>query len=323
MLCDGKVYSLWKSLIDALRREAPLLTLTGGEAAKELPVLRRLWKKLWQYRVDRGQTLLIVGGGSIMDAAGFAAATWKRGIPFVSLPTTFVAQIDAAIGGKVGINFRKGKNLIGTYAEPQAIWLLPDFLRSLPSRELRAGWVEGYKHALLDGESLWIQLQDTTFTTIPSSDMLRSLAAVKLRFVIQDPHETKGIRQALNLGHTLGHVWEALAARTKSPLLHGEAVAIGMLQELWLSVRRGLLSESLWQAVVKKFHREGLLLPLPPFTWRQWEKYLLQDKKLRDGQLLLPLLTHPGAFQLSPITIEELKASIRIYRGYLQQLSSS
>lgn len=323
VLCDGKVYALWKALIDELRGEAPLLTLAGGESVKELPVLRRLWKKFWQYRIDRGQTVLIIGGGSVLDAVGFAAATWKRGIPFISIPTTFVAQIDAAIGGKVGINFRKGKNLIGTYAEPQAIWVLPDFLRTLPSRDLRAGWVEAYKHALLDGETLWKQIHDTAFTELPSSDLLRALAAVKLRFVGQDPHETQGIRQALNLGHTLGHVWEALAAHTASPLLHGEAVAIGLVQELWLSVKRGFLSVSLWQAVAEKFRQSGLLSSLPPFTWRQWEQYLLQDKKLRDGQLHLPLLTQIGDFRLLPVTIEELKMSVRTYRIQLQTYSHS
>lgn len=284
---------------------------------KELPALRRLWKKLWQYKVDRGQAILLIGGGSILDAGGFAAATWKRGVPFVSIPTTLVAQIDAAFGGKVGINFRQGKNLIGTFAPARAVWIWPDFLKTLPSRELRAGWVEALKHSLLHSEALWTQVRQIAFDSTPSIDMLRALISVKAHIVAQDPHENLGIRQALNLGHTLGHVWETLSHRTETPILHGEAVAIGLVQETWLSLQRGYLAPPLWEALTEKLRQEKLLLPLPPFTWRQWANLLLQDKKLRDGQLYLPLLIDAGKWQLTPLQISEIQAAVKAYKRLL------
>ncbi|MCX8112065.1 MAG: 3-dehydroquinate synthase [Bacteroidia bacterium] len=314
-ICDGKVYANWKPLIDSLSGEAPLITVAGGEEVKTLPALRRLWKKLWQYRVDKGQTVLLIGGGSVLDVGGFAAATWKRGTPFISVPTTLIAQVDAAFGGKVGLNFRQGKNLIGTYADPQAVWVAPDFLRTLPPRELRAGWVECYKQALLSDQSLWSHLQSLSFSTIPSVELLQRLVSIKMRYVEQDPREEQGIRQALNLGHTLGHVWESLSLRTQAPLLHGEAVAMGLIQEILLSAQTNRLPKAVAEAILSKLRAEALMLPLPTFTWSAWEKILLQDKKVRNGQIFLPLLVEIGKVQLVPVSIQALKASVRLYQA--------
>lgn len=299
-----------------LTGETPLITLQGGESVKTLPVARRIWKKLWQYRIDRGQVVLLVGGGSLLDVGAFCASTWKRGVPFVHMPTTFVAQIDASIGGKNGINFRGGKNLIGTFAEPVAIWGYVGFLKTLPQRELRAGWVEALKHALLAGGGLWGELLSTPFSSLPKAPLLEELATVKLKIVALDPLE-KDQRRLLNLGHTLGHVWEALSLRIEAPLTHGEAVALGLLQEAWLSHRKGLLAESFLYALLHKLQAEGFLQPLPPFTWRQWEQVLLQDKKMRAQQLYLPLLEAPGSAKVHPVTIEELRAAVRWYRSLL------
>nr|BAL57446.1 3-dehydroquinate synthetase [uncultured Bacteroidetes bacterium] len=308
------VYTQWKPLIDSLRREAPLLTLPGGEACKTLPYVRYLWKKYWQYRIDRGQVILLIGGGSLLDVGAFTASTWKRGVPFVSVPTTLIAQIDAAIGGKTGINFKQGKNLIGTYAEAQAIWIWEGFLRTLSPRELRAGWVEALKHALLQGPELWEEVKQNRLQGIPSSDLLARLAQVKLSLVAQDPYETKGVREYLNLGHTLGHVWESLSLRTASPLLHGEAVAIGLLQEAYLSAQLNLLPADIASQLEGVLKQAELLMPLPPFTWRQWEKVLLQDKKIRKGILRVPLLKQIGEVVLVEVSVEQLKKAVRVYK---------
>lgn len=310
---DGKVYTLWKPLLDDIVGSAPCITLQGGETVKTLPVARRLWKKLWQYRIDRGQTILLIGGGSVLDVGAFCASTWKRGVPFVHVPTTLVAQIDAAIGGKAGINFRGGKNLIGTFAEPAAIWAYPEFLRTLPLREVRAGWVEALKHALLAGAPLWEQVQATPFSTVPNRELLEALASVKVAIVAADPTE-RDQRRLLNLGHTLGHVWEALSLSTESPLLHGEAIAIGLLQEAWLSHQKGLLSESTFKQLWHKLQAEGLLAPVGDFTWRQWERLLLQDKKAHAGQLYVPLIEAPGRASVQALRIEELQAAVRWYK---------
>lgn len=312
-VCDGKVYALWKPLVDRLRQESPLITLVGGEEAKSLPVARWLWKKLWQHRLDKGQAVLLIGGGSVLDIGGFCAATWKRGVPFIGVPTTFLAQIDAAIGGKTGLNFKGGKNWIGTYAQPLAILGYGGFLETLPMREVRAGWAEAIKHALLAGGALWERLQHHSFSELPSTELMAQLAAVKVDIVRQDPHEEKGIRPILNLGHTLGHVWEALSLRTENPLSHGEAVAIGLLQEGRLSLPPSEL-EALWTLL----ERAGLLNPLPPFSWKAWEKILLQDKKIRDGQLHMPVLHRIGQVEVRSVSLEALREATRWYRREVQ-----
>lgn len=308
------MYAQWKDLIDSLRGEAPLLTLSGTEEVKTLRTARGIWKKLWQYRTEKGQALLGIGGGSLLDVGGFCAATWKRGIPFISVPTTFVAQIDAAIGGKTALNFKSSKNLLGVYAEPQAIWSYRGFLATLSPRDLRSGWVEALKHALLVGGALWEALFNSRFTSLPEVPLLEALASVKIDIVTQDPHEEKRIRFVLNLGHTLGHVWEALSAPTDSPLTHGEAVAIGLLQEAYVSLKRGILSSQTLSALQTKLEQERLVTSLPPFTWKEWEKKLLQDKKIRNGQLYLPLLHGIGRVEVEPVTVEELREATRWYR---------
>ncbi len=314
-LCDGNVYKAWKGLLDELRRGVPLLTLEGGEPLKTLSKARWIWKKLYQYELDRSQPIGLIGGGSLLDIGGFCAATWKRGVPFISIPTSLIAQVDAAIGGKTGINLRRGKNLIGVFAQPHAIWVWPGFLDSLPRSELRSGWVEVFKHALIAGESLWEAVQPTSVEKPPPLPLLSEAAAVKVRIVQEDPLEEKRLRFVLNLGHTLGHLWESLSQSTKRPLLHGEAVAIGLSQEAYLSYRRGHLPEDTMENILTWLEKRQYLTPLPPFTWEKWEKLLSQDKKIRSGRLLLPLLRGPG--EVDPaveVGIQTLKEAVRWYR---------
>ena len=314
-LCDGKVYKAWKNLIDELRQSAPLLTLEGGEPLKNLPKARWIWKKLYQYQLDRGQAIGLIGGGSLLDIGGFCAATWKRGVPFISIPTTLIAQVDAAVGGKTGINFRQGKNLIGVFAQPHAIWIWPGFLESLPRPELRSGWVEVFKHALIAGGSLWEAVQPASVEKPPSLALLAEAATVKLHIVREDPLEEKQLRFVLNLGHTLGHLWESLSQPTRRPLLHGEAIAIGLAQEAYLSYQRGYLPEFAFQTILTWLEKRQYLTPLPPFTWEKWEKLLAQDKKIRAGRLILPLLHSPG--EVAPaaeVGLQTLKEAVSWYR---------
>lgn len=288
--------------------------MSGEEENKSLPTARWIWKKLWQYEVDRGQAVLLVGGGALLDMGGFCASVWKRGVPFISVPTTLIAQIDAAIGGKTGINFRSGKNILGTFAQPAEIWIWPGFLSTMPLRTLKAGWIEGYKHALLHSESLLQAVENHSFSQPPSLELLQQLVEVKWRIVQQDPYETRDIRQALNLGHTLGHVWEALSLRTETPLLHGEAIAIGLWQEIYLSVSLERLPSTILDRLTAKLQREKLFSPLPPHTKALWEKFLLHDKKRRSGQLYLPLLSAIGKVELRPIEIKQLWRAVQAYR---------
>ncbi len=280
-----------------------------------------MWKKLYQYQVDRGQAVGLIGGGSLLDLGGFCAATWKRGVSYVSVPTTLIAQVDAAIGGKTGLNFRRGKNLIGVYAQPQAIWVWPGFLQSLPPAELRSGWVEVFKHSLIAGGTLWDSVQQVVVEKPPSGALIAEAAQVKLRIVAEDPLEEKRLRYVLNLGHTLGHLWESLSMDTDDPLLHGEAVAIGLAQEVYLSYRMNYLSEASLEVIIGWLERRGYLRPLPPFTWAEWERLLTQDKKVRVGKLFIPLLKEIG--EVLPAVEVERKLLLEAVRWYRRRYGSA
>ena len=200
--------------------DAPVHLVPSGEAAKTLAVAERLWSQL---ELGRDGTIVAFGGGSTTDVAGFVAATYLRGVRWVAVPTTLTGQVDAAIGGKTGINTTDGKNLAGAFHFPEQVVIDPDILRTLPDRERRAGMAEVVKTGLLAGREIW---------SLPEEEMIRACAAYKAGVVLSDPYETEGRRAVLNLGHTFAH---ALEAGSGYRVPHGEAVALGLLAALRLS----------------------------------------------------------------------------------------
>ena len=236
--------------------------------SKSLEVCGRLWQGL---RLERGGTLVAIGGGSTTDVAGFAAAAYLRGIPWIAVPTTLVGQVDAAIGGKTGIDLPEGKNLVGAFHWPRATVIDPDVLATLPATERRNGMAEVVKTGLLAGESLW---------ELPEAELVRRCAAFKAAVCLRDPWDL-GERRMLNLGHTFAH---ALEAASDYALPHGEAVALGLIAALELS---GLDDEGR--------QVEELLRPQRPHVGvdRAWAA-LLRDKKAEGGRVRLVLLEAPG-----------------------------
>jgi shikimate kinase/3-dehydroquinate synthase len=196
------------------------LTVPSGEPAKTLAVVERLWREL---TIGRDGTIVAFGGGSTTDVAGFVAATYLRGVRWIAVPTTLTGQVDAAIGGKTGINTADGKNLAGAFHFPERVVLDPDLLSTLPEKERRAGMAEVVKTGLLAGRPVW---------ELPEEEMIRACAAYKAGVVLSDPYETEGRRARLNLGHTFAHALEAGSGYRVS---HGEAVALGLLAALRLS----------------------------------------------------------------------------------------
>jgi shikimate kinase/3-dehydroquinate synthase len=203
-----------------LELDRPTHTVPSGEAAKTLKVVERLWSEL---EIGRDGTIVAFGGGSTTDVAGFVAATYLRGVRWVAVPTTLTGQVDAAIGGKTGINTADGKNLAGAFHFPESVVVDPDTLSTLPEKERRAGMAEVVKTGLLAGRELW---------ALPEVEMIRACAAYKAGVVLSDPYETEGRRAVLNLGHTFAH---ALEAGSDYRVSHGEAVALGLLAALRLS----------------------------------------------------------------------------------------
>lgn len=221
------------------------IVIKAGEQHKNLQTVQRIWKSLMKHHADRNALLVNFGGGVITDLGGFAASTYKRGIKFINIPTTLLAMVDAAIGGKTGIDFGGGKNQIGTFAEAEEVIIDPVFLETLPERELLSGLAEMLKYGFIaDGNLLNVNLENYQQFIVRCGEIKREIVA-------QDPTE-KGLRKILNFGHTLGHAIESHCLTTDYPLLHGEAVALGMLGALWLSVKQLGLDESVLQNFEKQ-----------------------------------------------------------------------
>lgn len=230
---------------------SPRLEIPDGEQHKTLATVERIWQFLLDHRATRDDVLVCVGGGVICDLGGFAASTYKRGMPHINVPTTLLAMVDAASGGKTGFDYAGIKNAIGTYAQPLDTLVLPSLIATLPPRELLSGYGEMLKHALLDTPDHWHQLLRLDLETEEGVQALMPLIArsraVKERIVAADPRE-HGLRRALNLGHTVGHALEAQMLDSGQPQPHGYCVVWGMVAALYLSaVRCGFPREALRQ----------------------------------------------------------------------------
>lgn len=213
-----------------------LISIRSGELTKSLATAEYIWNELLRARADRNSVLINLGGGVIGDIGGFCASTFKRGMDFVNVPTTLLAMVDSSIGGKTGIDFNGIKNTIGTIAQPKAIYINPDLLLTLPQEELVNGFAEMIKHGLILDRSYWEKIQKTGFDDWSKiTTLINGSIKLKLEVVKKDPYE-HSLRKILNFGHTIGHALEAYSLKhDKKSLKHGEAVAIGMICEAYLS----------------------------------------------------------------------------------------
>jgi 3-dehydroquinate synthase len=315
VLVDEHTRSLcWPRLSFLGLSEDQVLEIPSGERHKTLETCRALWSAMLQGRATRKALLINLGGGVIGDLGGFVAATFKRGIDFVQVPTTLLAQVDASIGGKVGVDFEGVKNTLGVFAPPVAVVADPVFLETLPHRERRAGFAEMLKHALIADAAQWEQLAQlpVNLAGVDWPELLLPSLRIKQRFVEVDPWE-KNVRKALNFGHTLGHALESWSlATSERPLLHGEAVALGMIGEARLSVEHAGLAPSVAEhirEVVERFFPlvgEGLFPPEAPGI-EILLPYLRQDKKNKADCIGWVLLEHIGQYRLAYLTPNVVK----------------
>lgn len=254
LLTDTNTHQLCLPLLtqDATIAGYPVIEIPTGDANKNLDSLSIVWTYLSSHGATRHSLVVNIGGGMTTDLGGFAASTFKRGIRYINIPTSLLGAVDAAVGGKTGVNFNGLKNEIGVIQSAEAVILYPDFFRSLDHQNLLSGYAEMIKHALLKSEEEWKVVTAFDFNTI-DFELLGKLTqqsiAVKEAIVAQDPTE-KGIRKALNLGHTFGHAFESYSYTSGQPLLHGYAVAFGLVCEIYLSHRQlGFPSSVLSQLV--------------------------------------------------------------------------
>lgn len=263
-------------------------------------------------QLDRKALVINLGGGVIGDMGGFCAATWKRGIDFVQIPTTLLSMTDAAIGGKTGIDFQGIKNIIGVFKQPTAVFVDPVFLQTLPERELHSGYAEVIKHALIGDTNLIHQLTQSS----PSKhtnwfDILHKSIAVKVQVVEQDPLE-KGLRMILNFGHSIGHALEAWFLKTESPLTHGEAIYIGMVCEAYLSNTEKNLSLEVQKLGGTIFPK--IKIPESAF-FALWDS-MLQDKKNSSGTVRMAVPDEkPFSIKMEVLTPATLQKSLQYYNA--------
>lgn len=297
-------------------REAPLMQVRSGEASKDLEVCRALWGHLAEEAADRHTILVDLGGGVITDLGGFVAATFKRGIRFVHVPTTLMGQVDASIGGKTAIDLLGVKNLVGVFADPWAVFLHTGFLRTLGKRELLNGVAEMIKHGLVRDAAHWTALRRAQLHDLDAlTPLIVRSASIKAQVVSEDPHE-QGPRKELNFGHTIGHALEAFALESVDrTLLHGEAVAIGMVCETWLSWRLGLLERDPMNAI-----QEHLMKLYPAFHLQEADHHrvialMRNDKKNAGDEFRCTLLTGIGSARVDvPVTAAQVGDALDHYR---------
>ncbi|MEW6283434.1 MAG: 3-dehydroquinate synthase [Candidatus Eremiobacterota bacterium] len=277
-----------------------VIVLPAGEEHKTLDTVRTVYARLVELEADRQTALVAVGGGVVGDLAGFAAATFLRGLPFYQVPTSLLAMVDASIGGKTGVDLPEGKNLVGAFHLPQAVYVDPEALSTLPEAELSAGMAEVLKHGLIADPGLF-QLCLGPVEDWP--DLIRRAARVKLDIVRRDPLE-HGERAYLNLGHTLGHALETAAGYRG--LSHGEAVGLGLLAAVSLASRMGRL-ESV-PDVAAALRLWGLPTRIPRLPWEAVRQALKRDKKRRDGRLRFVLPVRAGKVELcSEVPLDMVK----------------
>lgn len=271
----------------------PILILEPGESLKSAAQLIKVWDWLAENKANKSDTLIGFGGGTVLDLAGFAAGTYKRGIQIRYLPTTLLAMVDAAYGGKTAINLSAGKNLAGIILHPspevsfQLAWL-----NTLPERELRSGWVELFKHGVIREFGLALWMETCSFKKPPPEDILQRGIRLKEAIVKQDPYD-QHLRQILNFGHSIGHAVEAASHLTQWPLLHGEAIALGMVAEAYLSHHGHRLSEPSMSFVVRKIVMEFPDLK-PEWSFEGLLPFLLHDKKNQGEGLRMSLMRALG-----------------------------
>jgi len=297
-------------------KDAELLVIEAGEAQKDIEIAIQLWQALSEYQADRSSLIVNFGGGVISDLGGFIASTFKRGIDFINIPTSLLAMVDAGVGGKTGINLQQYKNQIGLFSHPQAIFIQYDFLETLDDKHLRNGYAEMLKHGIIADEQLWNSLKNiNTITTENIIPYISNSIQIKVDIVEQDPLE-KGIRKALNFGHTIGHLIETFSLQNdKDPILHGEAVAIGMIIESYVSMARSALDTNDFNEIEMYLTSLYSKYNIPDFFWQEYERIINQDKKKEGKKLNFTFVNKIGTVDINQdCSFEEIKKAIMYYK---------
>lgn len=275
-----------------------IIEVPSGEENKNISICNTVWKKLSLNNFDRNSVLINLGGGVICDMGGFCASTYKRGLDFIQIPTTLLAMVDASIGGKIGINFNGLKNQIGLFSNPKSVIINPIFLKTVPEKQLQSGFAEVIKHSLITDKKHWEILSNTAFKDLDWQNIIDISIQIKNTIVKSDPLE-KNNRKKLNFGHTYGHAIESYYLEEKKPILHGEAVLMGIILESELS----LLSQN-EKIDIKDYIISNFSLPDIP-SKNKLMKFLLNDKKNKKAKINFTLLNGIGRCTIDNLFAED------------------
>lgn len=292
-----------------------LIEIKSGEQNKTLDTCQLIWQKMTDYQMDRKSLVINLGGGVIGDMGGFCASTYKRGVDFVQMPTTLLSQVDASVGGKLGIDFQQFKNHIGLFKIPHLVYIYIPFLQTLPPRQLLSGYAEVIKHCLIADQEKWAFLQQNDYATLDWHDIVQHSVEVKAQVVSSDPLE-RGLRKILNFGHTIGHAIESFYLDdVQRALLHGEAIAIGMMCEAFIAQQKGFIRVQALEAITRYVTCLYPSLKIKNEEVEAIAQLTMHDKKNEDGQIQCTLLAQVGnANYNQPITLEEVQQAIRWYQ---------
>lgn len=297
-------------------KSARLIVIGATDVHKDLDAVSHVWKSLGEGGASRHSCLVNLGGGMVTDLGGFAAATFKRGIDFINIPTTLLSMVDASVGGKTGINFGGLKNEIGVFCDSKFVILDTHFLSTLDHENICSGYAEMLKHGLISDESMWRELVTFDIQN-PNLGQLQRMVGdsvkVKEHIVLQDPHE-HSIRKALNLGHTFGHAFESWALR-RTPVLHGYAVAWGLIPELYLSVAKTGFPVQLMRQTVAFIKENYGMLPITCDDYDELIELMHHDKKNQNGIINFTLLGGIGDIRINQsASTEEIKEAFDFFR---------
>ena len=307
----------WSLVKDYLcLKDAQTIIIGATDRRKNLDTLVHVWESLQQGKATRHSLLINLGGGMVTDLGGFAASTYKRGINFINIPTTLLAMVDASVGGKTGFNFGGLKNEIGVFNDAEFVLLDTNWLQTLDEENIRSGYAEMLKHGLIADDTMWAELINFNIAQ-PNlhqlAFMLDKSVRIKERIVAEDPHE-KGIRKALNLGHTFGHAFESWAMK-RQPILHGYAVAFGLIAELYLATTQTDFPTERMRQTVNFIRAYYGSLPITCNDYPELIELMHHDKKNRGNEINVTLLGGIGDIRIDQtITEEDIKEALDFFR---------
>lgn len=284
------------------------VVVPSGENSKKMESVEKIWKFLSENGADRNSLLINIGGGMLTDLAGFAASTFKRGLDFLNIPTTLLSQVDASVGGKTGINFNGLKNEVGTFKEPVAVIIHTEFLKTIDRENFISGYAEMIKHGLIKSPEHLEELKTFEIENIDYNhlqEIIRHSVEIKKYFVANDFTES-GIRKALNFGHTAGHAFESLAMEQNRPVLHGYAVAYGMIAELFLSVKKCGFPQNELQNLTSWLLKVYGKFQISETDFERLFELMTHDKKNESGRINFTLLPKVGEIAINKNCEKEL-----------------